>query len=504
MDFSIPADYLNEIQNKLDIGLIISYKRIFYKNINENEDDVKFLLNKHLQGKTVFFRELVVLDNIYHAVISDIREYIESDFIAKINENDEDFSKSFEKRRNSWRVERSRWKNNKTVRKNSRKILEYIKESCTSEEWAMKYNCHTLEEYFFLMEDKVKKWAKENEYFYSFPYFEYLSEKQKKRGILYDIEKNIVELINKDRLLDYYISKPEYLSDTPIYTQKKEQIKMIDDNGILKAETQTGEDSKLTYFTIPKEKISVPENADYSDCLELMKTLDAVDNELTDWIMTKIIESGANLYTFAKATFTLSELSTKVLGWHGSSGIENVRKRLLNLVRPISFSNGKNEIAVTLFDSCFITEDDTGKQIATLTPGTTFKEAYIKNQLIYIARKKYERLKYPLSKHLCYNLQRDRVGLASFNQPLTKEYNLIYFDRIVQFGTNDKKYKFEHIQKSLDEFVQMKFLVKKYEITKRGFLVTFHPFTEAEWKDLKNVRKQKIIDMDMKEIKDKN
>ena len=44
----------------------------------------------------------------------------------------------------------------------------------------------------------------------------------------------------------------------------------------------------------------------------------------------------------------------------------------------------------------------------------------------------------------------------------------------------------------------IEFLVKEYEITKRGFLVTFLPLTEAEWKDLKNVRKQKVIDVETK------
>lgn len=503
MYFSIPPSYMDDIQNKLNLGLIINYRLIYYDGTGKNTDELRNLYNKYFEGEKISFTQLSALDSLYDRVIDDIKKYIENDFTEMLKKEKE-FKELKARKTNAWKVQRNRWKKNVTVRKKGHEILQIIKNDRTEEEWLEKYKCYTLDEYILRLENQSKEWAKNKDYFYRFPYFDYLTEKQKKSALQYDIDRNILELLEKEILIDYYISKPAYLSDTPIYTQKKEQIKMIDDNGILKAETQTGEDSKVTYFTIPKEKISVPDNADYSDCLELMKTLDAVDNELTDWIMTKIIESGANLYTFAKATFTLSELSTKVLGWHGSSGIENVRKRLLNLVRPISFSNGKNEIAVTLFDSCFITEDDTGKQIATLTPGTTFKEAYIKNQLIYIAKKQYEQLKQPLSKHLCYNLQRDRVGLASFNQPLTKEYDLIYFDRIIQFGTNDKKYKFEIIQKSLDEFVQMRFLVKKYEITKRGFLVTFHPFTESEWKDLKNVRKQKIIDVDIKEIKDKN
>lgn len=501
MLFSIPPSYMDDIQNKLDLGLIINYRLMHYEGIVHKKDEIRTLYNKHYEGKKIFFYELSALDSVYDKVIEDIKQYIENDFTEMLKK-EKDFKELKARKANAWKVQRNRWKKNVTVRKKGHEILKIIKNDRTEEEWLEKYKCYTLDEYILRLDNQTKEWAKNKDFFYRFPYFDYLTEKQRKSGLQYDLDRNILELLEQEVLIDYYISKPTYLSDTPIYTQKKEQIKMIDDNGVLKAEKQTGDDLKVTYYTIPNEKISIPENPDYGDGLEIMKTLDAVDNELTDYIMTKIIESGENLYAFAKATFSLNELSTKVLKWHGSSGIDNVRKRLLNLVRPITYSDGKNEIAVTLFDSCFITEDEKGKQIATLAAGVTFKEAYIKNQLIYVARKQYERLQCSLSKHLCYNLQRDRVGLASFNQPLEKEYDLNYFNRIIQFGTTDKKYKFEVIQKSLDEFVQMEFLVKEYEITKRGFLVTFLPFTEAEWKDLKNVRKQKVIDTDAKEIKD--
>lgn len=499
MYFSVPASYLDDIQNKLNLGVIINYRLLYYGGSGKNNEELRLLYSNFFDGHNISFTEISSLDPIYHTVIEDIKKYIETDF-AEMIKKEKEFKELKAKKANAWKVQRNRWKKNVTVRKKGYEVLQIIKNDRTEDEWLEKYKCFTLDEYITRLENRCNEWAKNKEYFHRFPYFEYLTEKQKKSGLQYDVDRNIIELLERDLLKDFYIAKPTYLSDTPIYTQKKEQIKMTDNNGTLKAEVQTGEDAKLTYFTIPKEKISVPDDPDYSDCIELMKTLDAVDNELTNWIMTKIIESGANLYTFAKATFTLSELSTKVLGWHGSSGVENVRKRLLNLVRPISFSDGKNEIAITLFDSCFITEDENGTQIATVAPGVTFREAYIKNQLIYVTRKQYEQLQEPLSKHLCYNLQRDRVGLASFNQPLEKEYDLIYFDRIVQFGTKEKKYKVKIIQKTLDEFVQMKFLVKEYEITKKGFLVKFHPFTEAEWKDLKNVKKQKVIDVDTREM----
>lgn len=492
MNFSIPASYLQLIHEKLDVGLLLTYKRV-YTNSIEN-DDMKNLWNDYIQGRIRTFNDLKEKDKSYHEVVEKIREYIETELVVKLNETEKDISTILKERKTAWRVERSRWKKDKKARENSNKILAYIKENSTSHEWAKKYKCYTLEEYLCFLEEKTREWAEEKQYFYTFPFFDYLTEKQKKRGILYDIDRSVCELIKKDKLLDYYIKKSEYLSDIPIYTPKKETIIMdsVGIDGDEYAEKKIGKNSKVVYHVIPQERISVPEDPNYSDSHTLMKTLDAEDNELMDYIMTEIIKSGKNLYAFAKASFSVSELATKVLGWHGTSGVKNVEKRLLNLVRPITYHDEKNKIAVTILDSCFITTDEKGRRIATVAAGTTFRETYIKNQLIYVARHQYNSLKNPLSKHICYSLQRDRVAFASFNLSLEKNYEIKWFEKIIQFQNDDKMKKIKMISEALDEFVQLGFLVQQYEVVRQGFRIVFLPFTDNEWKDMKNVKKPRI------------
>ena len=489
MLFSIPAKYLENIQEKLDINLLIQYRYAYYAPSTINLDKLEYLYHRNSNGEKVIFKELANWDKTYLQVIEDIKKYAENDFSKMFDRasNESDVSKIMTKRKHSWDTQRRRWSNNVTVRKKAMNVLDIINKNFTREQWIDKYKCYTLDEYMARMEEKTQDWDKNREYFYKFPFFEYLTETQKKNGLKHDIDRNLFELLKKDQLFDFYISKTNYLLDKPIFTEKKEQIKMQDENGVTKSVVNIGDDAQITYLPIPKEK-------NIEDRFDIMKTLDPDDSRLIDYIMTHI---GSNLYTDARSSYTLSELATKVLGWHGSSGVENVKKRLLNLVRPIHYSDGDTEMNLTIFDSCIISQDKVDKnakveqQIATVIPGFAIKEAYIKNQLTYIAKNQYEELDYPLSRHICYNLQRDRIGLASYNQPLNKKYDLKYFDKIVQFGTNDKKYKFDAIKKSLEEFVQKKFIVKEYEIIKNGFIVHFYELSESERKDLENIRKIK-------------
>lgn len=495
MLISIPAKYLEDIQDKLDIKLLIQYRCAYYAPSIMNLDKLEVLYYKNSIGEKVLFKELANLDRTYMQVIEDIKKYAESGF-TKIFEkasSESDVSKIMTKRKHSWDTQRRRWSNNVTVRKKAMNVLEIINKNFTREQWVDKYGCYTMDEYMARIEEKTQEWDKNREYFYKFPFFEYLTDTQKKNGLKHDIDRNLFELAKRDQLFDFYISKTNYLLDKAIFTEKKETIKMQEENGVTKSVVNIGDDTQITYFPIPKEK-------NIEDRIDIMKTLDPDDSRLIDYIMTHI---GSNLYTDARSTYTLSELAKKVLGWHGSSGVENVKRRLLNLVRPIHYKDEEVELNLTIFDSCIITPEKADKnakveqQIATIIPGSTIREAYIKNQLTYIAKNQYEELEYPLSRHICYNLQRDRLGLASYNQPLTKNYDLRYFDRIVQFGTNDKTYKFGAIRNSLEEFVQKKFLVKEYEITKTGFIVHFYKLSESERKDLDNIRKMKenkIID----------
>lgn len=492
MLLSIPAKYLDEIQDKMDLDLLINYRSIFYEPCKSNLEELNRLLEKNMKGEKIFFSELAAVDDTYLQVVDDIKKYAEGDFLTLFEKvsKESDISKLFTKKMHSWGIQRKRWSENKKVREKAKSFFEITNKNFTREEWERKYNCYTVDEYLARMEKEIAAWNKNREYFYKFPYFDHLTDTQKKNGLKIDICRNLFELFQQDQVFDeYYISKTDYLLDKPIFTEKKYKLAMEkqEDDGNMKAIVDNGDDIKITYMPIPKEK-------NIEDSIDIMKTLDPDDSRLIDYIMT---HTGSNLYTNALSTYTLSELAKKVLGWHGSSGLENVKKRLLNLVRPIYYNDGETEMNVTLFDSCVITKGKTDansnveQQIVTVVPGFAIREAYIKNQLTYIAKNQYEKLEQPFSKHICYNLQRDRVGLASYNQPLQKKYELKDFSRIVQFETNDRKHKFNTIRKSLDEFVQKKFIVEKYDIETGGFFVYFYPLSDAEKRDLEHIRKIK-------------
>lgn len=486
MLFSIPNGYLSKIQDKFDIKLLVNYRQTYYEKSNTNEDEIKELYKRIIDNEEVSFTELVQIDSIYEEVIDDIKEYTEKEFTQMINAEKNGIAELTAKKKNAWKVQRNRWKKNVTVRKSAYKVLEIIRNDRTAEEWQEKYKCFTLEEYVANLEKKVTMWHKQRDYFYNFPFFEWLTEKQKQSGLKHDLDRFLLELLEKDKVFDYYITKPDYLTDKPIYTEKREQIRMRrDEDGTLKAVVPS-EDAEITYLPLPKES-GIEDNFVFS-------LLNPEDHELVDYIMTHM----PRLYTDPIQSFSLSELAVKVLGWHGSSGVENVRKRLLNMVRPASYKDDDMEINLTFFDSCAITHgkiDETSnveQQIAIIAPGRYLREAYIKNQLTYIIRSQYECLELPLSKHFCYTFQRERVGLASYNQVLTVTWGVNYFKKIVNFGTNDKKNIVSKIKSSLDEFVRLKFIIQEYTYKNSAFTITFYPLSEAEKKDLENIRNLKM------------
>jgi hypothetical protein len=72
------------------------------------------------------------------------------------------------------------------------------------------------------------------------------------------------------------------------------------------------------------------------------------------------------------------------------------------------------------------------------------------------------------------------------------EYSYTYFQKIVRFKLKNKKKNMQLIQESLQEFVDNKIAIERFELHNGMFVVHFLPLSDAEIEDL-NFDKTKLI-----------
>lgn len=147
-------------------------------------------------------------------------------------------------------------------------------------------------------------------------------------------------------------------------------------------------------------------------------------------------------------------------------------------------------LTFNFFDNVMTPEKD-GKEYAIVTFGNILFDAVTKKQMIAVTASSYNSLELDLSRLLYHNLQKERITLSSSSIPnedgyLVKSYDYSYFQRIILFKKRKKADNILLIKQTLDEFVEKKIALAKYEYqqSKGAFTLYFYNLTDDEKSDL--------------------
>lgn len=280
--------------------------------------------------------------------------------------------------------------------------------------------------------------------------------------------------------IDSYLRMfPEELLEKPLFSPTSFTLMMeTASNNLLKEIITDDEGEELLEVTVNSGKLTPP------------KAMDANDLKLINAFISNI-----NMQEFPREKSVIVDLNTlgkEVVDYHVG---KNVLNKISNSCRKLveynfSFEEGGSKMYFNLFDNIAIKED-AERPYAIAQFGEILSNAIIQKKLISITSASYDVLQNNLSKIICYAMKREQIA----NQETRSgEYSYTYFQKIVRFKLKNKKKNLQLIQESLQEFVDNKIAIEKFELKNGVFIIHFLPLSYAEIEDL-NFDNTKHIDV---------
>lgn len=287
-----------------------------------------------------------------------------------------------------------------------------------------------------------------------------------------DVIINVWKYIEKELAgnIDSYLRiYPVDLVDKPLFSPSSFTLMMENaaDN-LLREIITDDEGDELLEVTVDDGKLTPPKSMDTND----LKVVNA-------------FISNINMQEFSKEKSVVVDLNTlgkEVVDYHvGKNVITKISNSCRKLVEyNFSYEDEGSKIYFNLFDNIIIKED-AERPYAIAQFGEILSNAIIQKKLITITSASYDVLENNLSKIICYAIKREQIA----NQETrVGEYSYTYFQKIVRFKLKNKKKNLQLIQESLQEFVDNRLAIEKFELKNGVFIITFLPLSSAELEDL--------------------
>lgn len=279
--------------------------------------------------------------------------------------------------------------------------------------------------------------------------------------------------------IDSYLRRfPADLLEKPLFSPSSFTLMMETASNNLLKEIITDEEGKeLLEVTVNNGKLTPPKSMDYSD----LKLINA-------------FISNINMQEFSREKSVVVDLNTlgkEVVDYHvGKNVINKISNSCQKLVEyNFAYEEEGSKMYFNLFDNIAIKED-AERPYAIAQFGEILSNAIIQKKLISITSASYDVLQNNLSRIICYSMKREQIANQ---ETLSNEYSYTYFQKIVRFKLKNKKKNMQLIQESLQEFVDNKIAIKRFELKNGVFVIEFLPLSPAELMDL-NSDKTKLID----------
>lgn len=463
-----PKQLISSLADELNLTLVnffkIEHNKIFpaYENLNDLIADTLWDYVKEETGKSE-------LKSIYSVQVK-MRRQKKSRWLKALQENIEKYAI--------------------TDRKHPFYSIQHDFELLPGRSFLKLYDSTDVDEVIQKYNDSIEKWGTDDKsLLIEYPLISDKTKHQIISSFQIDLIINLIDIIIvywDGNIESYFAKKPEILLDTPFFSPNRFSIpsqKTVDAH----VADLMSFDAENTVF-----QMLVSGDSEYIEDMQKVKVFDTKDNQI---LLTLINNIKLDFYDSQTITIEIGTLAKALNNRPNKRCYEDVKARLHTMAGTtfrLYRKDNPSEVVFTFnfFDNVMTPERD-GKEYAIVTFGNVLFEAVTKNKMIAVTASSYNSLELDLSKLLYHNLQKERITLSSSSVPneegyLVKSYDYSYFQRIILFKKRKKADNILLIKQTLDEFVDKKIALARYEYqqSKGLFIIYYYNLTDDEKSDL--------------------
>lgn len=306
-----------------------------------------------------------------------------------------------------------------------------------------------------------------------------------------DLVINLIDIIMDSldgNIESYFAKKPDILLENPLFAATKFSIPFKASLDSYVADLINSDSNDMVF------QMLVNHEPEHMEETQNFRVFDPKDNQL---LLTLINNIKLDFYDSKAVAIEVGALARSLNAKPNKRCYEDVKQRLHNMARTgfrlSKKDNPGNPIFTFNFLDNVLTQEQNGKEYAIVTFGNVLYEAITKKKMIAVTSNSYNSLDLELSKLLYHNLQKERILLSTSSVPddngfLYKSYDYSYFQRIILFKKKKKADNILLLKKALDEFVDKKIALAKFEyVQSQGlFHLYYFQLSEDETADLVN------------------
>ncbi len=302
-----------------------------------------------------------------------------------------------------------------------------------------------------------------------------------KTDLLISLMKIIVSLWNGN-IQSFFNQKPFFLMEHPLFTPQKTSVPLIktvdsyvvnlfaydQDDLVLQAYLNNGEE--------PRNSLDLFDERDHQILLYTMNDISLSFYQNREFVVdpgavAKSINPHPNaaLYEDIVARF------------HRMQGVGFRLFKKTDMTKPI--------LSFSFFDTV-MNDESSGKLYLRVIAGNAVYDAITKQQVIRVKSADYNSLEQKMSRLLFHHLQKERINLSNTNLPdedglLHKIYDYSFFQRAMILKKGTKKAYIKLISESLQEFIDKKIVLAKFDCEQSTgtFTLYYYPLSEDEKAD---------------------
>lgn len=303
-----------------------------------------------------------------------------------------------------------------------------------------------------------------------------------KTDLLIALMKIIVSLWNGN-IQSFFNQKPSFLMEHPLFTPQKTSVPLI----------KTVDSYVVDLFSYDKEDLVFQAylNSGEEPRNSSLDIFDERDHQILLYTMNDI-----SLSFYQNREFVVDPGAVaKSINPHPNAALYEDIVARFHRMQGVGFRLFKKSdmtkpiLSFSFFDTV-MNDESSGKLYLRIIAGNAVYDAITKQQVIRVKSADYNALEQKMSRLLFHHLQKERINLSNTNRPdedglLHKIYDYSFFQRAMVLKKGTKKAYIKLISESLQEFVDKKIVLAKFECDSPSgtFTLYYYPLNEDERAD---------------------
>lgn len=305
-----------------------------------------------------------------------------------------------------------------------------------------------------------------------------------KTDLLISLMKIIVSLWNGN-IQSFFNQKPFFLMEHPLFAPQKTSvplIKTVDSYvaDLFSYERDKGEDlvfqAYLNNGEEPRNSLDIFDERDHQILLYTMNDISLSFYQNREFVVDPgAVAKSINPHPNAALYEDI------IARYHRMQGVGFKLFKKSDMTKPI--------LSFSFFDTV-MNDESSGKLYLRVIAGNAVYDAITKQQVIRVKSADYNSLEQKMSRLLFHHLQKERINLSNTNNPdanglLHKIYDYSFFQRAMVLKKGTKKAYIKLISESLQEFIDKKIVLAKFDCDPAtgSFTLYYFPLSEDEKAD---------------------